>query len=519
MNKDTLKNLTHAHSWLGLIISGVLMIVFVCGSMSFYRDEIQAWDKFHNSNKSLPENILPLSQIISELKNSDYNIPKDHQVGIEFPNQEWPFYEVFFNSEEEDGSHPYHTLNFDPVTGEQIDISRQQFFLDNLFYSMHIHLFLPAGHEIVGLVSLLFFVVLLSGLCIRLKKLISHFYQYRINKRKDTLLDGHNLIGTAALPYTIKYALTGIYFNLGLIYLGAFGLPAFHGDMKKSDVMFSYSEPLFVTPNHTPIKATRYDGITAALKAQYPNHTPLYMYIMAFDDTAAEVEVVMKRSHSVSGYDSAHFAVNNTELIHFKAADATPIATTTGAFESLHFGNFAGDMARFVMFLLGLACCYLILTGNLIWIEKQNSLIKSSKSTRFFKAMTLAFSTGTLLAVANSFAITRFINGLLPQQDILIPVFHITWILAFCHALYLNKPRAIMILQLKLSALVFAISPLFDAFFVLVNYETYKSLPVQVIWINCILLFMSLCSFWLARHYKYKGNKARAATLKAQTTN
>jgi hypothetical protein len=37
MKAVTLKNLAHAHAhaWLGIIISGVLMIVFFCGSMSF----------------------------------------------------------------------------------------------------------------------------------------------------------------------------------------------------------------------------------------------------------------------------------------------------------------------------------------------------------------------------------------------------------------------------------------------------------------------------------------------------
>lgn len=40
MNKDFLKRLTEAHSWLGLIISGLLFVIFFAGSISLFRHEI-----------------------------------------------------------------------------------------------------------------------------------------------------------------------------------------------------------------------------------------------------------------------------------------------------------------------------------------------------------------------------------------------------------------------------------------------------------------------------------------------
>jgi len=43
MNKEFLKRITDAHSWLGLIISGLLFVVFFAGSVALFRAEISQW--------------------------------------------------------------------------------------------------------------------------------------------------------------------------------------------------------------------------------------------------------------------------------------------------------------------------------------------------------------------------------------------------------------------------------------------------------------------------------------------
>ena len=43
LSKAFLKRITDAHSWLGLIISGLLFVVFFCGSIALYRAEINEW--------------------------------------------------------------------------------------------------------------------------------------------------------------------------------------------------------------------------------------------------------------------------------------------------------------------------------------------------------------------------------------------------------------------------------------------------------------------------------------------
>lgn len=43
MRKVTLNNLTESHGWIGIIISGLLFLIFLAGSISLFRYEIYQW--------------------------------------------------------------------------------------------------------------------------------------------------------------------------------------------------------------------------------------------------------------------------------------------------------------------------------------------------------------------------------------------------------------------------------------------------------------------------------------------
>lgn len=70
---------------------------------------------------------------------------------------------------------------------------------------------------------------------------------------------------------------------------------------------------------------------------------------------------------------------------------------------SLHFGDFAGYSFRVLFFILGLGTCYLILPGNLLWIEKRASQRKFSKfGLRVVKVITSdGFIAARLLPITN----------------------------------------------------------------------------------------------------------------------
>ena len=73
MDKQALKNLTSAHSWLGLIISTVLYIVFLAGSFSFFLSDLDQWEHgAHFPNKKADHFISAQQVIIKNLTGKKY---------------------------------------------------------------------------------------------------------------------------------------------------------------------------------------------------------------------------------------------------------------------------------------------------------------------------------------------------------------------------------------------------------------------------------------------------------------
>ena len=231
MSRDFLKRLTEAHSWLGLIISGLLFVVFFAGSISLFRDEIRQW----SIQPHLPISggvSLPISELLEKAVDGVKYDPEGRVVLIS-PNHTQPYYEAIVNVLNEPGETKSISFFMDPTTGEKFhDIGG--FKLSRFIYDLHIDLKIPkAGDYIVGIVTLFFFFALVSGIFIHAHKLIRNFFNYRSeDKLRSKLLDMHNVVGVMSLPFTLMYAISGLIFNLVIIYQIAFAVFLYKGDQQ-----------------------------------------------------------------------------------------------------------------------------------------------------------------------------------------------------------------------------------------------------------------------------------------------
>jgi uncharacterized iron-regulated membrane protein len=505
MNKSTLKNLTHAHAWLGLIISGVLMIVFVCGSLSFFRYNIVQWDSQYHAPAPLAGEVAPIATILDNISAHNYTIPAHHNLLISLPTEEKPYYYTAFETETDDGHHQDYQLNFDANTGEQLPINTEQFYLSDMLYMLHISLLLPYGTEIVGVITLLFFVMVLSGICMVLKKLVSHFYQYRLKRNKDTYLDGHTLIGISSLPFTFIFALTGVMFNLSILLQAGFGFAVFKGDIPALIKTAGFFDLPHVEESGNSISNNSIDVIVKKVRADYPEHKIVAVNLYGAGDENGVAEIRLQKHHDLIPTTHVTYALKDaTKLADYNAIEA-PAAATYTTLSSLHFGEFGGITLKFVYFILGLGCCYLILSGNLIWLEKrENNRQQSKRGLAFVKAMTLALSTGTLIAVACSFVGTRFAPLSWPRTELLPTLFFCAIGISLIHALFNSiKRQAIrraMVQQLVCAAILFAVCPLYDLIQVVSGYTPHAYLQLDVFLVNAALLLTALFCFSLGKY-------------------
>ncbi len=83
--------------------------------------------------------------------------------------------------------------------------------LAELVNELHYSLGLPvAGIYVMGIVSLLYGMALLSGLVIHLPKLLGDLFALRPGRNlKQLWQDAHNVIGVLSLPFHLMFAVTG----------------------------------------------------------------------------------------------------------------------------------------------------------------------------------------------------------------------------------------------------------------------------------------------------------------------
>ncbi len=503
MNKQTLKQLTHAHSWLGLILSGALMIVFFCGTLSFFKQEILAWEGYHDKQTGLPEISLSPAQISKIILDKGYDIPADHRVLLLFPTESDPSYRAFFSTETPNGHHKRHALYFDPATGEALSATKAPYYLAEFLYKLHIDLNIPFGTEIVGIVSVLFFVIIISGILIHLKKLFKNFFQYRLKKRKDMYLDGHNLIGVTSLPYTLMYALTGIVFNLSILYQTSFSELVFQGDLQALSQVSGFDVPALPEPSGHPMNWQNIDLAVEHANQALPGAKVYLAKFWGFGDQHAQMQLRLVDTRHVSERLTIDYPLDN--YLNYQAEHVldNPVQASYHIFKQLHYGSFGGITLQFIYFLLGLGCCYLILSGNLIWLEKRSTNRKQSQqSFNVVRAMTLGLSVGVLIAVGLCFAAARILPDAFAQREALPVIFSSGLLISFVHALWHKCATQVMVQQAIASAFLFAIAPLYDTALILSNKPTLGNLH-NLILINLVSLLVSAFCLIFAR-YKYQ---------------
>lgn len=422
MKKYTLRNLTDAHGWLGIIISGLLFVIFFAGSISLFRDEIFLWSV--QPTQAIEQgNVLSVSQIMEiAIKNRHFNA-KEHLTVLP-PSADNHYYHVYVDLIEAEAGREYIGLLIDPISGKIIG-EIDQFILAKFIYDLHRDLNIPGGKYILGIVTLIFFFMLMSGILIHARKLIANFFQYRTSSNKRSkLLDMHNVIGTISLPFTLMYALSGLIFNLVIIYQIAFALILYKGDQ---DALLDDAgvRSVQVEWQDKPRKFSHIDQIVERYQQEF-DQIPTVVRMYNYGDESAVIHLIGRINNMFAQrFDVAINLNDNTVVFKDDAITHSEVRHGTDTLSELHFGGFAGFDLRLVYFILGIAVCALIVTGNLLWIEKREKNLKSSqRSVNILTKLTLVSTLGFGVACCFAFLAERLTPlSMVNRADLVIYTF------------------------------------------------------------------------------------------------
>jgi uncharacterized iron-regulated membrane protein len=144
----------------------------------------------------------------------------------------------------------------------------------------------------------------------------------------------------------------------------------------------------------------RLERLAARAERAWPAFDPKTMIVHGMGTAESRVEVVGRRTGTVFGGTGSivYHGATGEELVREAPAEAGALNQAVQSMEMLHFAEFGGTALTILFFLLGVASCAVILTGNLTWLEVRDT--ENRVVNRMLERLTAGIATGFLPATA-----------------------------------------------------------------------------------------------------------------------
>ena len=222
-SSQTLRTFTTLHTWVGLVAGFGLFVAFYAGALTLFHHDLPLWQT-PGAATALPAGLDDAQYLLDDVLATHAEARR--HVGMTFPGADHPQPLAYWQAE--DGSWRY---AWPGQTGGSP--TPPQTGLAELVNELHYSLGLPvAGIYVMGIVSLLYGVALLSGLVIHLPKLLGDLFALRPGRNlKQMWQDAHNVIGVLSLPFHLMFAVTGALLCLIFLQMAALNPLIFDGKL------------------------------------------------------------------------------------------------------------------------------------------------------------------------------------------------------------------------------------------------------------------------------------------------
>ncbi|AFC86049.1 putative iron-regulated membrane protein [Frateuria aurantia DSM 6220] len=438
----TLRIYQQVHTWSGLLAGFALFIAFYAGALSVFRSDIDRWQSppWQDGGAAAQPAQTLLDRLVREVPAA-----RD-DFSLMLPEGGSPPYLYWFSQ----GRLQYLLAGADSHPSTHGPDGRLADFIYALHYSLAAS---TPGLYLMGIVSLLYGLALVSGLIIHLPGMVRQLFALHPGSNLKRLWsDAHNAIGVLSLPFHIIFALTGALFCLSAVVLTAMGKLTFDPELPSR-----YAQSVSVTvmqadtPTHGPRQPLPVNDLLryakrAAADAGSPGFEPEYLHFTHYGQADGQVEVGGTPGHTLATYGTVRLDVADGRLLGASLGrHASLDQSLSSSMYGLHFGNFGGRMVQWLYFLLGLAGAFLFYSGNLLWLESRRKRRhqQQPRSVRFMARATLGACLGSCLAISTVFAVTWAAAATERASDtLLIASFFGTWLGACGYAAWRPIPAA-----------------------------------------------------------------------------
>lgn len=363
------KLINDLHLWLGVASSLILFVVCLTGTIYTFRTEIEEMIEPQKYNIKAADEKYDIAELITMVEAETQG--KVNRIG--FTEKVSRPYEINIKTSDEDRRGTNFMVN--PYTGEVLGDTKgpaSEFFMTVFKLHRWLLLDMKIGRPIVGVATLIFTFLCISGLILWLPKKIKGWKSFKPGmkimwraKWKRLNHDLHNTLGFYSLIFLLIMCLTGLtwsfeWYNNGLYKLltgkereqrGGGRDRGGKGKEEALEPIISYEEALAIANEHLP-----YDGKTIITKPQGKGYE-----ITKYNKDRFNVEASDKLT-----VNAQTGAVEKTELFD----DLKLGEKISKQIKGLHLGTTYGMFSKIIYFITCLIATTLPVTGIFIWINK-----------------------------------------------------------------------------------------------------------------------------------------------------
>jgi uncharacterized iron-regulated membrane protein len=417
------------HAWSGVIGGLVLYLMCFTGSITLFHEQLRVWEEplaqraatAHPLHAVLEHGLAVAGPIDGE----PWFYPPGRQHGLGRLSYRAP-------------GDPEWKQAWIDVEGPSLVPERER--LTSFLYSLHFLRHDATGewlYYLAGLLAVALLLAIVTGVLIHLKDLIRQLHQFRPEKSRRVMWsDMHKVLGVMGLPFQLMYAYTGAFIVLGPLVLQVFIEPVFGGNQQRADELaWGLAPPTTAEAGPRAAVLSADELFHRALDA-----TPGIVESVKLIHHGREngiFEVRAKTADTPRGRVTVQLREVDGEVLHLAPPrNEGATAATQRWILGLHFASFGGLVLRLLFFVLGLATCVTILTGNWIWLARRET-DRASAGNRLLSRLTTGFGVGVPVATATLFLASRLLPLAWSARGraeelifILVLAFCIAWALA-----------------------------------------------------------------------------------------
>ena len=350
--------MTWLHNWSGLVIGWLLLAISAAGTLSVFRQELDAWCHPELARRPIDQAVAGAAAI----RWLGTHVAKAPGWYLDLADARSPGTLAFWS----DGtSFVQRTLS--PITGSPAGI--RDSLGGEFFYRFHFELQLPYpwGRLLAASAAMVMLTTLLTGIVAH-RRIFKDFFTLRTGKGQRSWLDGHVALGVFALPFHLMISFTGAV-TLATLLMPLPGIAAYSGDGAALTKSLHPSIDRAASGHPAPLVAIA--PLLRAAEARFGGAGVSTLSVANPGDAAQTVTVSAGEGIGLAVQQHSLTYDGTTGRLLGEHIERRPAVRVYDVLYGLHMGRFAGLALRWFYFLSGLMLTATIATGAILWTAKR----------------------------------------------------------------------------------------------------------------------------------------------------